>query len=152
VTRLLFAVLLLSPVASAAVDACAMIPQAQISSMLGTTKNKGISNNMKLPPKATEGKVCNYVGKDNSATVIWIKFPTPSGAQDYLKTVRDGLEKQSLKTTSEKFSGEDGFSFNSGILAVKKNIWLRVNVYSTGGKVVALDLTRQLMLNALRAN
>lgn len=129
-----------------------MIPQSQIAGMLGTTKNKGITDKLKLPPKATEGKVCNYVGKDNSATVIWIKFPTPAGAHDYLKTVRDGFDKQSLKTTTEKFDGEDGFSFSSGMLATKKNIWLRVNVYSTAGKVVALDLTRQLMLDALRVN
>jgi hypothetical protein len=138
--------------ASAAVDACAMIPAAQVSKMLGTTKNKGIADKLKLPPKATEGKVCNYVGKDNSGTVIWIKFPTPAAAKDYLKTVRDGFENQSLKTTPEKFDGEDGFSFSSGMLAVKKNIWLRVNVYSTAGKVVVPDLTRQLMLDALRAN
>jgi hypothetical protein len=129
-----------------------MIPQAQIAGMLGTTKNKGITDKLKLPPKATEGKVCNYVGKDNSATVIWIKFPTPAAARDYLKTVRDGFDKQSLKTTNEKFDGEDGFSFSSGMLAVKKNIWLRVNVYSTAGKVVALDLTRQLMMDAVRVN
>ena len=76
----------------------------------------------------------------------------PKAARDYLKTVRDGFDKQSMKTTNEKFDAEDGFSFNSGMLATKKNIWLRVNVYSTVGKVVVLDLTRQLMLDALRAN
>jgi len=119
--------------------------------MLGTTKNNGITN-MKLPPRATEGKACSYVGKDNSATVIWFKFPTTAAAREYLKTVRDGLEKQSLKTTSEKFDGEDGFSFSSGMLAVKRNIWLRVNVNSTAGKVLAPDLTRQLLLDALHAN
>ena len=128
-----------------------MVPSSAISGMLGTTKNNGITN-MKLPPRATEGKACSYVGKDNSATVIWFKFPTTAAAREYLKTVRDGLEKQSLKTTSEKFDGEDGFSFSSGMLAVKRNIWLRVNVNSTAGKVLAPDLTRQLLLDALHAN
>jgi hypothetical protein len=136
-----------------AADACAIVPQGQIGGMLGTTKNNGIPiTGAKLPPKATEGKACTYVGRDNSATVIWFKFSTPAAARDYLKTVRDGFEKQSLKTTSEKLDGEDGFSFSSGMLAVKKNVWLRVNVYSTAGKVVAPDLTRQLMLDALRVN
>jgi hypothetical protein len=152
VIRFFCAVLLLSGVASAGVDACAVVPSVDIASMLGTTKNKGITDKLKLPPKATEGKVCTYVGKDNSATVIWIKFPTPAAARDYLSTVRDGFEKQSLKTTTEKFGAEDGFSFNSGMLAVKKSIWLRVNVNSTAGKVLVPDLTRQLMTDALRAN
>ena len=148
--RLACAVFLVSKALSAA-DACAIVPQGQIGGMLGTTKNNGITN-MKLPPKATEGKACTYVGRDNSATVIWFKFSTPAAARDYLKTVRDGFEKQALKTTTEKLDGEDGFSFSSGMLAVKKNVWLRVNVYSTTGKVVAPDLTRQLMLDALRVN
>jgi hypothetical protein len=150
VTRLLCALLLLSPIVSAA-EPCAMIPIAQISGMLGTTKNKGMAN-MQLPPKATEGKACTYAGKDNSATVILFRFSTPVAARDYLKTVRDGFEKQSIPTTSEKLGGEDGFSFSSGMLAVKKNVWLRVNVYSTAGKVVSPDLTRQLTLFALQAN
>ncbi len=128
-----------------------MVPPALISGMLGTTKNNGITN-MKLPAKATEGKACTYVGKDNSATIIWFKFPTPAAAAAYLKSVRDGFSGQALKTTSEKFDAEDGFSFSNGMLAVKKNIWLRVNVYSTAGKIVAPDLTRQLMLGAIRAN
>lgn len=149
--RLLCAAFLLSPLASAAVDACTLVPKDKIAGMLGTTKNSGVTT-MKLPPKATEGEACSYVGKDNSATVILFKFPTPAAAREYLKTVREGFEKQSLKTTSEKFDGEDGFSFSSGMLAVKKNIWLRVNVYSTAGKVVAADLTRQLMLDALHSN
>ena len=38
------------------------------------------------------------------------------------------------------------------MLAVKKNVWLRVNVNSTAGKVLVPDLTRQLMTDALRAN
>ena len=150
--RLLCAVLFLSRVVSAAVDACAVVPSVDIASMLGTTKNKGITDKLKLPPKATEGKVCTYVGKDNSATVIWIKFPSAAAAREYLNNVRDGFEKQSLKTTSEKFGSDDGFSFNNGMLAVKKNIWLRVNVNSTAGKILAPDLTRQLMMDALRAN
>jgi len=129
-----------------------MIPSAQISGMLGTTKNNSLNSLKQLPPKATEGKACSYVGKDNSATVIWYRFSTPAAARDYLKTVRDGLEKQSLKTTSEKFGGEDGFSFSSGMLAVKKDVWLRVNVNSTAGKVLIPDLTRQLLSAALRAN
>ena len=149
--RLLFAVFLITRVACAAVDACAMIPAVDIASMLGTTKNNGMTT-MKLPPKATAGKACTYVGKDNSATVILVKFPAAASAREYLKTVRDGFEKQSLKTTTEKFGADDGFSFTSGMLAVKKNVWLRVNVYSTAGKVVSPDLTRQLMLDALRAN
>lgn len=120
--------------------------------MLGTTKNHGITT-MKLPPKAVEGKACTFSGKDNSATVILFSFPTPAAAREYLKTVRDGFSAQALKTTPEKFdNADDGFSFSSGMLAVKKNIWLRVNVYSTADKVVALDLTRQLMLSALRSN
>ncbi len=151
--RLLCAVVLISRVVNAA-DACAMIPSAQISGMLGTTKNNGITNLKQLPPapNATEGKACSYVGKDNSATVVWYEFPTPAAARDYLKTKHDEFEKQNVKMTAEKFEGSDGFSFSSGMLAVKKNIWLRVNVYSTAGKVVVLDLTRQLMLDALRAN
>ena len=87
--RLLCAVLFLSRVVSAAVDACAVVPSVDIASMLGTTKNKGITDKLKLPPKATEGKVCTYVGKDNSATVIWIKFPSAAAAREYLKNVRD---------------------------------------------------------------
>jgi hypothetical protein len=150
VIRLACAVLLISRVVSAA-DACAMIPSAQVAGMLGTTKNNAL-NKMALPPKATDGKACSYVGKDNSATVIWIKFATPAAARDYLKTVRDGLEKQSLTTNSEKFDGEDGFSFSSGMLAIKKDVWLRVNVNSTAGKVLVPDLSRQLMLDALHAN
>jgi hypothetical protein len=149
--RLLCAVFLISRVVSAASDPCAVAPQASVAGMLGTTKNHGISN-MKLPPKATEGRACTYVGKDNSATVILFTFPTAAAAREYLKTVRDGFSAQALKTTSEKFDSEDGFSFSSGMLAVKRNNWLRVNVYSTAGKVVAPDLTRQLMLDAIRAN
>ncbi|HTB13246.1 MAG TPA: hypothetical protein VK752_16800 [Bryobacteraceae bacterium] len=149
--RFLCVVFLVPGVALAAEDACAMVPPALISSMLGTTKNNGISN-MKLPPKATQGKACTFVGKDNSATLIWFKFSTPAAAHDYLKTVRDKLSAQALQTTTENLDGEEGFSFSSGILAVKKNIWLRGDVYSTGGKVVAPDLTRQLILGALRAN
>jgi hypothetical protein len=151
VIRLVCAIFAISPVIRAA-DACAAIPQAQISGILGTTKNKGINSFQQLPPKATEGKACSYVGKDNSATVIWYRFSTPAAARDYLKTVRDGLEKQSLKTASEKFDGEDGFSFSNGMLATRKNLWLRVNVNSTAGKVLAPDLTRQLLVDALRAN
>lgn len=131
-----------------------MIPTAPISGMLGTTKNRGITDLKRLPPaaNATEGKGCSYIGKDNSATILWYKFETPAAAREYLKSKRDEFEKQSVKTTTEKFDGAEGFSFSSGILAVKRSICLRVNVYSTGGKVVALDLTRQLMLDALRAN
>ncbi len=131
-----------------------MIPQAQIAGMLGTTKNHTINTLKQLPPapNATDGKACTYVGKDNSATVIWYKFSTSAAARAYLQSKRAEFEKQNVKMTAEKFSGEDGYSFSSGTLAVKKNIWLRVNVYSTAGKVVSPDLTRQLMLNALRAN
>jgi hypothetical protein len=131
-----------------------MIPQERISGMLGTTKNNGITNLKQLPPapNATEGKACSYVGKDNSATVVWYKFATPAAAREYLKAKHDEFEKQNVKTTVEKFDGAEGFSFSSGMLAVKKNIWLRVNVYSTAGKVVVPDLTRQLMLDALRVN
>jgi hypothetical protein len=131
-----------------------MIPQERVSGMLGTTKNKGITNLKQLPPAphATEGQACSYVGKDNSATVFWYKFATRAAAREYLKTKREEFEKQNVKTTTEKFSGEDGFSFSNGMLAIKMNVCLRVNVYSTVGKVVALDLTRQLMLDALRAN
>ena len=75
-TRLICAALLLSPVLCAA-DACSMIPLPQIAGMLGITKNTGVET-MKLPAKATEGKACSYVGKDNSATFIWIKFSTPA--------------------------------------------------------------------------
>jgi hypothetical protein len=146
---------MLSKVLSAAAnDACAMVPQAQIGAMLGTTKNNGITNLKQLPPaaNATEGKACSYVGKDNSATVFWYKFATPAAAREYLKTKRDEFEKQKVKTTAEKFGSEDGFSFSSGMLAVKRNVCFRVNVYSTVGKVVALDLTRQLMSDTLHAN
>ena len=130
-----------------------MIPAAQVSGMLGTTKNKGmVSTAKQLPAKATEGKACTYVGKDNSATIVWYKFPTSAAAKDYLKSVRDSFEKQSYKTASEKFGDDEGFSFSNGMLAVRKNIWLRVNVNSTLSKVLAPDLTRQMMLNALRAN
>jgi hypothetical protein len=131
-----------------------MVPSVDIASMLGTTKNNGITNLKQLPPapNATEGKACSYVGQDNSATVVLYKFPTPAAAREYLKTKRAEFEKQNVKTTSETFSGADGFSFSSGIIAVKKNLWLRVNVYSTAGKVVSPDLTRQLMVDTLRAN
>jgi hypothetical protein len=128
-----------------------MVPQAEIFRMLGTTKDTGIAK-MKLPPKATDGAACSYIGKDNSATIILFTFATPAAARDYLKTVRDGFSARALKTTTEKFDGEDGFSFSSGMLAVKKNIWLRVNVNSTAKKLLIPDLTRQLMLDALRGN
>ena len=51
--------------------------------MLGTTKNKGITDLKRLPPaaNATEGKGCSYVGKDNSATILWYKFATPAAAR-----------------------------------------------------------------------
>ena len=150
-SRLVCVIFLFSRVVSAA-DACAMIPPAQISGMLGTTKNKGINTFKQLPPQATEGKACSYVGKDNSATVIWYKFSTPAAAREYLTTVRGGFEKQSFKTAPEKFDGDDGFSFSNGMLATRKNVWLRVNVNSTAAKTLVPDLTRQLLLDALRAN
>jgi hypothetical protein len=134
-----------------AADPCAMISSSEISGMLGTTKNQGTAK-LKLPPKATDGKACSYVGKDNSATVIRIQFATAEAAHDYLKTVRDGLEKQSLKTNTEKFDGAEGFSFESGVLAVKKNLLFRVNVNSTAGKILAPDLSLQLISHALRAS
>ena len=145
-TRLLCAAFLISRVASAA-DACALVPSVDIASMLGTTKNNGISNLKQLPPaaNATDGKACSYVGTDNSATIVWYKFATPVTAREYLKAKRGEFEKQNVKTTSEKFDAAEGFSFSSGIMAVKRNIFLRVNVYSTAGKVVSPDLTRQLM-------
>lgn len=148
--HLLFAILLLAPAMNAA-DACNMIPAMQIASMLGDVKMAGMDK-MKLPPKAVAGKACTYKGQDNSATYILTKFGNAADARAYLKTVRDGLDKQNLKTTSERFDGEEGFSFASGVIAVKKNIWLRVNVNSTKSKVLVPDLTRQLMLAALRAN
>jgi hypothetical protein len=153
VIRFACAVFLLSKALLAA-DACAVLPQVQIGGMLGTTKNKGITDLKQLPPapSATEGGACTYVGKDNSATVFWYKFATPAAARQYLASKRDEFEKQKVKTTAEKFGAEDGFSFSSGVLAVKRNICFRVNVYSTVGKVVALDLTRQLMLDALQVN
>jgi hypothetical protein len=151
--RFAFAVLLVSRTLLAA-DACAMLPPTVISGMLGTTKNQGISDLKRLPPatNATQGSACSYVGKDNSATIFWYKFTTPAAAREYLKTKREEFEKQQVKTTPEKFGADDGFSFSSGIMAVKKNIVFRVNVYSTVGKVVALDLSRQLMTDALQAN
>lgn len=148
--RLLLAILFLAPVIKAA-DACNMIPGMQIASMLGDVKSTGIDK-MKLPPKAVSGKACTYKGQDNSATYVLTKFPAAADARAYLKTVRDGLEKQNLKTTSERFDGEEGFSFATGMIAVKKNVWLRVNVNSTKSKVLVPDLTRQLMQAALRAN
>ena len=132
-------------------DACSMIPGMQITSMLGDVKTSGLDK-LKLPPKATSGKACSYKGLDNSATYVLFRFTTPAAAHDYLKTVRDDFEKQNLKTVPERFDGEEGFSFSSGMLAVKKNVWLRVNVNSTAGKKLIPDLTRQLMLAALRAN
>ncbi len=129
-----------------------MLPRDQIAKMLGTTKNISL-NTLKLPPKATEGKACSYAGQENAATVILIKFESPAAARAYLETVRKGLEKQSMKTISAKFDGEDGFSFINGMIAVKKNTWLRVNVNTRDGqKVVNLELTRQLLTLALQAN
>jgi hypothetical protein len=147
-TRLVCAIFVLARVLSAA-GACDTIPQAQIFPMLGATKNKAIDSLKPLPPKATSGKACSYAGVDNSATVIWYTFSTPAAARDYLKTVRDGFENQNLRTTSEKF-GDDGFSFSNGMLAVKKNVWIRVNVNSTAGTILSPDLTRQLLLLALK--
>lgn len=147
--RVIFGLFLISWIVSAA-DPCAMIPSATISGMLGTTKNKNLV--LKPAPPALEGKVCQYVGKDNSATLIWIKFPTAAAARENLQKTREILEKQSLATTPEKFDGNEGFSFSNGVLAVKKNIWLRVNVNSTTGKTFIPDLSRQFLLNALRAN
>jgi hypothetical protein len=128
-----------------------MVPQSEIFGMLGSTKDTGIAK-MKLPPKATDGKACSFVGKDNSATVIMFTFATPAAAREYLKTVRDGFSAQALRTTDEKFDGEDGFSFSSGMLAVKRNLWFRVNVNSTSKKVLVPDFTRRLLLDALHSN
>jgi hypothetical protein len=149
--RLVFAVLILAATHAAA-DPCDIIPPAKVFAMLGTTKNKAIASMKPLPSKAIAGQACSYAGTDNSATVIWYKFSTPAAARDYLKTIRESFEDQNLRTTSEKFAGEDGFSFNNGMLAVKKTLWFRVNVNSTAGSILVPDLTRQLMLEALKVH
>jgi hypothetical protein len=129
-----------------------MVPRDRVVAIMGTTKNTSL-NKLELPPKATEGKACSYAGQENVAVVIMMKFESPAAARAYLQTVRDGLEKQSMKTISAKFNGEDGFSFVNGMIAVKKNTWLRVNVNARDGlKVVNLELTRQLLTFALQAN
>jgi hypothetical protein len=148
--------LLLIAGASGAVpgDACALIPQSRIAPILGTTKNIVIGT-VKLPATVTESRACTYAGQENVATVIFIKFDTPASARDYLGTVRAGLEKKSIKTANEKFDGEDGFSFNGGMLALKKNVVMRVNVrprIPTEHGSVNPSLTRELLLAALQTN
>ena len=131
-----------------------MVPRDAITSMLGMTSNTSL-NTMKVPPKATSGQACSYVGKDNSATIILMRFESSVAARQYLKTVRDGLEKASIKTVTEKFGAETGFSFASGMLAVKNSTFLRVGVIpkgATGQVSVIPDLTRQLLLVALKSN
>lgn len=121
--------------------------------MLGTTKNTSL-NTIKLPPKATEGRACTYAGQDNAGTIILVRFESSAAAKQYMGTLREGLEKSS-KTVTENFEGQTGFSFTSGMLAVKNNTILRVNVIPSGatGAVSAIpDLTRQLMLLALKSN
>jgi hypothetical protein len=133
-------------------NACDMIPRDRITLMLGTTKNTSL-NTIKLPPKATDGKACAYSGVDYVGTVIVMKFESPAAAREYLQSVRKDLERQALKTTAEKFEGEDGFSFDNGMLVVKRDTMLRVNVNPpvTKGKVIVnLGLTRQLLLLALQ--
>lgn len=135
-------------------DACELIPRPRIAPILGTTKNMVIGM-AKLPSTVTESKACTYAGQENVATVIFIKFDTPASARDYLGTVRTGFEKKSIKTVNEKFDGEDGFSFAGGMLAVKKNVVMRVNVrprIPTEHGSVNPALTRELLLAALQNN
>lgn len=118
--RLLGAILLFRGAAVAApADACSLIPQARIAPILGTTKNIVIGT-AKLPSTVTESRACTYAGQENVATVILIKF-----------------------------DGEDGFSFAGGMLAVRKNAVLRVNVRPrilTGRGTVNPTLSRELLL------
>lgn len=118
--RLLGAILLFRGAAVAApADACSLIPQARIAPILGTTKNIVIGT-AKLPSTVTESRACTYAGQENVATVILIKF-----------------------------DGEDGFSFAGGMLAVRKNVVLRVNVrprIPTGRGTVNPTLSRELLL------
>lgn len=152
---LVFALLLVSGARGAVQgDPCALIPQSRIAPILGSTKNIVIGT-AKLPATVTESRACTYAGQENVATVIFIKFDTPGSAREYLGTVRAGFEKKSLKTANEKFDGEDGFSFTGGMLAVKKNVVMRVNVrprIPTEHGSVNPTLTRELLLAALQTN
>jgi hypothetical protein len=121
---------------------------------LGTTKNT-IVGTAKLPSTVTESRACAYAGQENVATVILFRFDSPGSAREYLGTVRAGLEKKSIKTTTDKFDAEDGFSFTGGMLAVKKNVVIRVNVrprIPTEHGSVNPALTRELLLAALQSN
>jgi hypothetical protein len=155
VKHLVFALVLASGARGAVPgDACELIPRSRIAPILGSTKNLVIGT-AKLPSTVTESKACTYAGQENAATVIFIKFDSPASARDYLGTVRAGLEKKSIKTVSEKFDQSDGFSFASGMLAVKKNIVMRVNVrprIPTEHGTVNPTLTRELLLAALQSN
>jgi hypothetical protein len=145
VKLLVCGVLLLSRAASAA-DACALVPAGKLSTYLGIAKQTPFKV-PELPQKATEAKACSYGGQEYNATVILIKFDSPSAAREYLSKIREELEKKGKKTATEKFDGEDGFSLPGSMLAVKKNGVLRTNVNPPSP-----DLTRQVLLLALRAN
>jgi hypothetical protein len=152
VKQLLLAVFLLSRVLSAA-DGCAVVPRDQIVTIMGMTKNTSL-NSIKLAPKATEGRACTYIGTAFDGNVIVMKFQSAAAAKDYLKTIRDGLDKKALKTTTEKFGLEDGFSFMNGMLAIKNVTLVRVNVskhVEKGQGPVNLELSRKLMMQALYA-
>jgi hypothetical protein len=127
-----------------------------MSSILGYIKANGITN-VQLPPKATSGRACTYGGQEYIAVVIQMKFESPEAARAYMQSVRDGLrtKKGKIETTSEKFEGVDGFSFSSGMLAANKDFVLRVSVnprIATGKGGIHADLTRQVMLLALKSN
>jgi hypothetical protein len=135
-------------------DGCAMLPLDQIRPLLGITKNTPVKT-AKLPPKATEANACTYSGQEHVGLVVRFKFDSPDGAREYLEYLRGGLTKKSIRTTSEKFDGEDGFSSINGMVAVKKNMLIRVKVGppSTSGNMLADPaLTRLILLMALKAN
>lgn len=153
--RAVCAIFLLIGLAKAAppVNPCTLVPATQLIPILGITKNSGVTT-LKLPSKATESKACSYGGQEYAALIILMKFESPADAREYMQSVRDGLDKK-FKTVTEKFDAFDGFSFKAGMLAVKNNNLLRVNVsprIATGTGGINADLTEQVMRLALRAN
>ncbi len=153
--RLLFCAALLLPQIGLAADACAMVPRDQITSVLGTTRNTSLNTLPKIPPTASEGKSCQYVGASYTGNIILVRFKSAAAAQEYLKKVRKDLEKQNYKTTSESFEDSTGFSFSNGMFAVRQSLWFRVTVSAHAGNTqgaVNQDLTRLLMQAALHAN
>jgi hypothetical protein len=151
-----FAILFLSSLAWGVdkPDGCKMLPTARVQAILGMTRNVGMTK-LTLPPKASFGGACTYVGAQNDGTIIAIKFPTPTDAQTFFETLRESLKNQGLKLKPEDFGSETGFSFPSGMIALRSDLVIRGNVtaHPQPGQQAGLlnfALSKQLMIVAIK--